>query len=133
MNLVRMRANVQELLNLDPDVIVAGGAAGTRAFQEGTRAIPIVFVSVGDPVASGVVTSIARPDANTTGFTNLFPSIAGKWVELLKEAAPHVATVTLIYNPDFPVAENYLASTASRRTTVGFAFISNGRPPSERW
>ena len=70
------------------------------AVQQRTQTIPIVFLSVGDPVASGVVGSIARPERNTTGFTNLFPSIAGKWLELLKEAAPRVAD-WLIFNPRF--------------------------------
>jgi putative tryptophan/tyrosine transport system substrate-binding protein len=108
--LARMRANAQELVGLAPDVIVGGGVAGARALQERTQTIPIVFVQVGDPVASGVVGSIARPEGNTTGITNLFPSIAGKWLELLKEAAPHVTRVALIFNPDFSVTENYLAA-----------------------
>jgi putative tryptophan/tyrosine transport system substrate-binding protein len=109
-NLVRVRGNAKELIGLAPDVIVVGGAAGTKALQELTRTIPIVFVQVGDPVAGGIVGSIARPEGNTTGITNLFPSIAGKWLELLKEAAPNVSRVALIFNPDFPVTETYLGA-----------------------
>jgi putative tryptophan/tyrosine transport system substrate-binding protein len=107
-DLVRMRRKAQELVSLGPDVIVVSGAAGTRALQELTRSIPIVFVQVGDPVASGVVGSIAHPGGNTTGITNLFPSIAGKWLELLKEAAPHLTRVALLFNPELPVTETYL-------------------------
>jgi putative ABC transport system substrate-binding protein len=111
-DLVYTRRNAQELVSLAPDVIVATGAAAIRALQEQTQTIPIVFVQVGDPVASGVVGSIARPEGNTTGITNLFPSIAGKWLELLKETAPHVTRVALIFNPEFqfPVGEIYLAT-----------------------
>jgi putative ABC transport system substrate-binding protein len=109
-DLARMQGYSQELVSLAPDAIVTSGAAQTRALQQRTQTIPIVFVSVGDPVASRVVGSIARPEGNTTGFTNLFPSIAGKWLELLKEAAPRVARAALIFNPDLPVTENYLAS-----------------------
>jgi len=106
---VRMRGIAQELVGLAPDVIVVSSSAGTRALQEQTQTIPIVFTHVGDPVASGVVKGIARPEGNVTGVTNLFPSIAGKWVELLKEAAPHVTRVGLIFNPELPATERYLA------------------------
>src|SRR5215813_11604059 len=106
---VRMRANAQELVRLAPDVIFVNTTASTRTLQERTQIIPIVFVSVGDPIASGIVGSIARPEGNVTGITNLFPSIAGKWLELLKEAAPHVTRVALMFNPEFPVTEIYLA------------------------
>ena len=107
--LVRMREIARELVGVAPDVIVVSSSAGTRALQEQTRTIPIVFTHVGDPVASGVVKGIARPDGNVTGVTNLFPSIAGKWVELLKEAVPHIARVALIFNPELPASEHYLA------------------------
>ena len=108
-DLVRTNANARELVDLAPNVIVATGVAAIRALQERSQTIPIVFVQAGDPVTSGVLGSIARPEGNTIGITNLFPSIAGKWVELLKEAAPHVERVALIFNPEFPVAESYLA------------------------
>jgi len=106
----RVQHNIQELVTLAPDVIVVGGADQTRMLQQRTRIIPIVFVQVGDPVASGVVESIARPAGNTTGITNLVPSITGKWLGLLREAATHVARVTLVFNPHFRVNEIYLAA-----------------------
>src|SRR5262249_37104985 len=115
--------NARELVDLAPNVLVVSGAASTRALQERTRTIPIVFVSVGDPVESGVVRNIARPEGNVTGITNLFPTIAGKWVEFLKEAAPRIARVALIYNPRFPVAENYLVSIESAAAALSIKTI----------
>jgi putative ABC transport system substrate-binding protein len=106
----RRRASAQELIGLAPDVIVVGGADGTRSVQTLTRTIPIVFIQVGDPVASGVVKRIARPEGNTTGITNQPASIAGKWLELLKEAAPQIARATLIFDAGFPVTETYLGA-----------------------
>ena len=95
-----LRAPAAELLGLAPDAIVTTTLAATRAMQEQTQSIPIIFTGVGgDPVAAGVVSSIARPDGNATGFTNLFNSISGKWVELLKSAAPHLTRVALLFNP----------------------------------
>ena len=64
-----------------------------------TRTIPIIFVLVGDPIFSGFVASLARPGGNVTGFTPIVGSLAGKWVELLKDIAPRVARVTLLFNP----------------------------------
>jgi putative ABC transport system substrate-binding protein len=71
-----------------------------RALQEQTRTIPIVMTGAGDPLAQGLVASLSRPEGNTTGVTDIFPSIAGKWIELLKACAPNVARVALIFNPD---------------------------------
>jgi putative ABC transport system substrate-binding protein len=74
-----------------------------------TRAIPIVFVVVSDPVGSGFVASFSRPGGNVTGLTNIEPTMAGKWLELLKEIAPSVARVALLFNPaTAPYVEDYL-------------------------
>jgi putative ABC transport system substrate-binding protein len=95
-----IRAVAAELVGLAPDAIVTTSLAATRAMQEQTQSIPIIFTGVGgNPVAAGVVSSIARPDGNATGFTNLFFSISGKWMELLKSAAPHVTRIALLFNP----------------------------------
>ena len=95
------RAAAAELIGLAPDVIVTRSAQATRAMQQQTKSIPIIFSGVGgDPVTAGIVGSIARPEGNTTGFTNSFSSISGKWMELLKEAAPRIARVALIFNPE---------------------------------
>ena len=108
-------------VGLAPDVIVTTGAAQTRAVQQRTQPIPIVFV--GDRVATGVVRSVARPEGNTTGITNLFSSVAGKWLELLKEAVPSVARVALIFDPQFSVAEIYAASIEAAATAAAIKTI----------
>jgi len=94
----RIRAFAAELVTLVPEVIVTSGVEATLALQRQTQTIPIVITGVGDPVANGIVKSLARPEGNTTGVTNLFSSIGGKWLELLKEAALRVERVALIYN-----------------------------------
>jgi putative tryptophan/tyrosine transport system substrate-binding protein len=118
----RMRASAAELLSAGPDVMVVGGQAGTRVVQQQTRTIPIVFVQVGDPVENGLVASLARPEGNTTGITNLYASIAGKWVELLREAAPHVARVAIVFNPD-TAPESYLTSVETAALALGVPAI----------
>jgi putative ABC transport system substrate-binding protein len=100
-NVDRMRTLARELSDLRPDVIVVSSSAATKAVQEQTRDIPIVFVYAGDPVASGILTNIARPEGNITGVTGFPPSVGGKWPQLLKEAKPSLATVALVYNPEF--------------------------------
>ena len=83
-----------------PDLIVAQGTAVTAALHQQTRTVPIVFTVVSDPVGSGFVQSFAHPGGNITGFTNfLEPSLAAKWVEFLKEVAPHVSRVGILFNP----------------------------------
>jgi len=95
----RIRAYATELVSLAPDVIVTSSGAATRVLQQQTQTIPIVISPGGDVLANGIVKNIARPEGNTTGVTTLFSSIAGKWLQLLKEAAPWVERVALIYNP----------------------------------
>jgi len=89
----------KELVDLQPDVIVAGGTPSLTAFLHETRTIPIVFVMVGDPVGQGMIQSLARPTGNVTGFTNFEFSMGTKWLELLKEVAPHVTRIGVIFNP----------------------------------
>jgi putative ABC transport system substrate-binding protein len=105
----RLRAYATELVNLGPDVIVASGGAAVRAAQEKTTAIPIVMLGAGDVFENGLVKNIARPEGNLTGVTNLFGSIGGKWLELLKEAMPRLDRVAYI-EPDFNKARAYFAS-----------------------
>lgn len=95
----RTRTLGAELVRSAPDAIVVNYAAAARAVQEQTRAIPIIIAGVGDPVESNLIKNIARPEGNMTGFTNLFASIGGKWLELLIEAAPHVSRVGVLVNP----------------------------------
>lgn len=117
----RMRAAAEELVSLAPHLIVAGGAAPARAAQEATHTIPIVFTGGGDAAVTGLVKNIARPEGNITGFSNSEPTIGGKWLELLKAAAPRIARVGIVFNPDLgPTAPNYIASIelAAQRLSV---------------
>ena len=88
-----------ELVRLGPDVILAGSTAAVAALLRETRTIPIVFATVSDPVASGFVTSLARPGGNATGFLTFEASMGGKWVQLLKELTPHINRAVAIYDP----------------------------------
>src|SRR5262249_60695306 len=72
---------------------------GVRALRREPHAIPIVFTQVSDPVGQGIVENIARPSRNTTGFTNYDPEIGGKWLQLLKEAAPNLTRAAIVFNP----------------------------------
>jgi putative tryptophan/tyrosine transport system substrate-binding protein len=94
------RVSAAELVRIAPDVIVTYTAPPTRAVEEQTRTIPIVFVAVGDSAfgPGGFVKNIARPEGNMTGVDNLYDSIRSKWLELLKEAAPRVERIGLIYD-----------------------------------
>jgi putative ABC transport system substrate-binding protein len=96
----RMRALAQELVGLEPDIILTSGTPATATVQRETRMIPIVFSGVADPVASGIVARLDRPGGNITGFAVYEPSLAGKWVELLLEIAPGVKRVAAMFNPD---------------------------------
>src|SRR5215469_817157 len=106
----RMRALARELVGLQPDIIVPYGTPATAAVQGQTRTIPIVFASVADPVASGIVARLDRPNGNITGFGILEPSLGGKWLELLSEIAPGLNRVALIFNPDTSTASAYMPS-----------------------
>jgi putative ABC transport system substrate-binding protein len=116
----RMRGLAQELVGLQPDIIRADGTPVTVALQRETRTIPIVFASVSDPVASGIVARLDRPSGNITGIANLEASLGGKWLELLSEIAPGLKRAAIMFNPDiFPVS-TFLPSleTAARALKV---------------
>jgi putative ABC transport system substrate-binding protein len=95
----RHRTNAAELVALAPDVILAHGSTIMSPLQRATRTVPIVFVSVADPVSGGFVASLARPGGNATGFTSTDYSMSGKWVELLKQMAPPVTRAGVIRDP----------------------------------
>jgi putative tryptophan/tyrosine transport system substrate-binding protein len=113
----RFRRFATELVGLKPDLIVGQSTPAVAALLQATRAIPIVFVNVSDPVGSGFIESLSRPGSNITGFSNFEPSMGGKWVELLKDIAPQVTRIALMSNPETsPHATRYLPSieTAAR-------------------
>jgi len=97
-----MRSATAQLLRLTPDLILANGDAATRIVQQSTRAIPVIFIAGSDPVAEGLVQSLAHPAGNLTGFLVLEPSLGAKLLELLKEMAPSVARFAILFNPDNP-------------------------------
>ena len=111
----RTRALAKELIDEGPDLVVAQNTAMVAALLQETRSLPIVFVNVADPVGSGFVTSVPRPGGNVTGFTGYEPSLAGKWLGLLKEIAPRVTRAALLFNPD---------------TGPGFTFLRAAEPAS---
>jgi putative ABC transport system substrate-binding protein len=112
----RIRVLAQELVGLQPDIILTSGTAATSAVQRETPTIPIVFASGGDPVASDLVGRLDRPGGNVTGFGNYEATLGGKWLELLSEIAPGLKRAAIMFNPDFPAAATYMPSleTAAR-------------------
>jgi len=95
----RMGAFARELIALQPDAVLAISTSAVKALIRETRTVPIVFVRVPDPLGDGLVDSLAKPGGNVTGFSTLEASIAGKWLQLLKEIAPSVTHVTVMFNP----------------------------------
>jgi putative tryptophan/tyrosine transport system substrate-binding protein len=98
-NVERYRTFAAELVALTPDILVTVGAPAVEALQRATRTVPIVFISVTDPVGGGLVASLARPGGNTTGFTLSEYGLSGKWLELLKEIAPRVTRAAVLRDP----------------------------------
>jgi putative ABC transport system substrate-binding protein len=111
-NVGRTRAYAAELVALSPEVIFAYFNAQLAPLSRATRTIPIVFVGASDPVGAGYVASLARPGGNITGFTLYEPSLAGKWLEVLKEIAPGIARVGLMVNPDTAILHGTFYSNA---------------------
>jgi putative ABC transport system substrate-binding protein len=116
----RMRALAQELIGLQPDIILTGGDPATAAIQRETRTIPIVFAGVTDPVALRIVERLDRPSGNTTGFADFEASLGGKWLELLSEIAPGLKRAAIMFNPDTSTASVLMPSleTAARSLKV---------------
>jgi putative tryptophan/tyrosine transport system substrate-binding protein len=105
---IRTRS-AKELVRLQPDLILTQNTPPTASMLQQTRSIPVIFVIVADPVGSGFVQSLSRPGGNATGFTIMEPTIAGRWVQLLREIAPHVTRAALLFNPaTAPYAEIYI-------------------------
>jgi putative ABC transport system substrate-binding protein len=106
-DLVLMRRYARELVELSPDVIVSVSDPALAEFRRLTQTLPIVFLVVADPVANGFVRSLARPGGNLTGISNAEPALAGKWIELLREIAPHLRGVVLLVHPDSVSAASF--------------------------
>src|SRR5208282_2296506 len=114
----RVEALAKELVGLKPDALLARSTPITRALKGETGNIPIIFVSIVEPIEQEFVQSFARPGGNITGFTNFEASIGGKWLQLIKEVDPRIARVAVIYNPQTaPFAGLFLRSVQSAAPT----------------
>jgi ABC-type uncharacterized transport system substrate-binding protein len=114
-----LRKAATELVTLSPDVIVAYATPAVAALQPATRTVPIVFVQVADPVTAGFVASLAKPGGNITGFTPFEYSIGAKWLELLKEIAPHVTRIGVIRDPTSTSSIGQFAAIQSATRSFG--------------
>jgi putative ABC transport system substrate-binding protein len=116
----RIQALAQELVGLQPDIVLAGGTVAAIALQRETRTIPVVFAGVGDPVASGIVARLNQPGGNVTGFAYLEATLAGKWLELLSEIAAGLKRAAIMFNPDSGIPSVYMPvfETAARSLKV---------------
>jgi putative ABC transport system substrate-binding protein len=119
-NANRIPALAQELVGLQPDIIVTNTTSATVAVQRETRTIPIVFASLGDPVVSGIVPRLDRPSGNVTGFALYEATLAGKWLELLSEIAPGLKRAAITFDPDQVPVPTFMPSfeTAARSLKV---------------
>jgi putative ABC transport system substrate-binding protein len=119
---VLLQVHADELVRLAPDAIFAGSRPSALALLQRTRTIPIIFFNVGDPTEGGILKNIARPEGNATGATSLYHSIAGKWLELLKEAAPRTSRVALIFVPGI-VGEVYFPVIDAAAVALGIKVV----------
>src|SRR5262245_52910193 len=120
-NVERARAAAGELLALEPDVILVQGSNSLEALQQATKVVPIVFLFISEPVEQGFVTSLARPGGNITGFTNLEPTVGGKWLQLLKEIAPRVLRAAFVFSADNAPALLFARHAATSANQFGVA------------
>jgi putative ABC transport system substrate-binding protein len=120
-DIARQERDARELVAMGPDVILTTSTSATRAVRDATSTIPVVFVGLADPVASGIVSNLARPDRNVTGFMLYNHSLSGKWLGLLKEIAPQTTDMSILFNPDTaPYAPSFIrhAQEMSERLAV---------------
>lgn len=120
------RTYAADLIGLAPDVILSASTTNLTALLKVNQSIPIVFVAVADPVAQGFVPSMEHPGGNLTGFTAFRVSMGGQWIELLKEVAPRVARVLLIFNPETaPQSKVFLQSIEAAAPSFGVEIVPN--------
>jgi putative ABC transport system substrate-binding protein len=119
----RITALAQELVGLQPDIILAGSTPATAAVQRETQTIPIVFANVSDPVATSIVARLDRPTGNITGFATSEASMGGKWLEPLSEIAPGLKRAAIMFNPDTSPASAYMSSLEAAARSLKIAPI----------
>jgi putative tryptophan/tyrosine transport system substrate-binding protein len=115
-----------ELIELRPDIVLTSTTVAFVAMQRATQSIPIVFVQVVEPLGSGLVTSLAHPSGNITGFTSFEYTTAGKWLATVKEIAPKVVRVAVIHNPDDPTSAGYLRESEALARSAGVQAVPIG-------
>jgi len=122
----RMRAGSQELIALAPDIIVVLANPAAAIVREATQTIPIVFVSVSDPIGGGFVSNLAHPGGNITGFQNFETAIGGKWLQVLKEIAPAVRRVAFVYSPDISAHVEFIHTAEAASASLGMTVTPVG-------
>ena len=121
--IARMRTVADAIVAAQPDLVLSRSTPATAALKDAN--LPIVFVLVTDPIGSGFVQNLGHPGGNLTGFSTFESSVGGKWLALLKEAAPEVSRVAILFNPETaPFAEGYLRSAQAAAQTLGATVIS---------
>jgi putative tryptophan/tyrosine transport system substrate-binding protein len=120
---VRTQALAKELVALAPDVILATNTPTARALKLATATTPIVFAGLADPIADGIVASLARPSGNITGFTSFNAAIAGKWLQILKEISPGIDRMAVLYNPSTAPYAAFLPTMQVVAPQIGVALI----------
>jgi putative ABC transport system substrate-binding protein len=118
-----MRKFAAELVALAPDVILAHSSAAVGPLLQATRTVPIVFTLVADPVGGGYVKSLASPGGNVTGFTNFEYSMGGKWLELLKEIAPHVTRTAVLRESAFAAGPGQFGAIGAAAASLGMEVL----------
>jgi putative tryptophan/tyrosine transport system substrate-binding protein len=121
-----MERFARELVTLQPDLVLTSSSPTTASLLQQTRSIPVIFANIADPVGTGIVASLARPGGNATGFMIFEASVAGKWLELLKEIAPRVSRVAALFNPaTSPVGGSYyLTSLKAAASSFGMEAVA---------
>jgi putative tryptophan/tyrosine transport system substrate-binding protein len=123
-NLDRLAEAAAELVRLQMDILVTFGTPATRAAMHATTTIPIVMVSVGDPLRAGIVASLARPGGNVTGSTTLGPELSAKQLQLLREGVPTVARVAFLWNPLNPANVLFYEDIQAAARALGVTLLS---------
>ena len=122
----RMRAGTEELITLAPDIIVVWSNPAAVIVRKATQTIPVVFVTVSDPVGAGLITNLARPGGNITGFQNFETAIGGKWLQVLNEIAPGVRRVAFVHSPDIFAHVAFMHTAEAASTSLGMTMTSVG-------
>jgi ABC-type uncharacterized transport system substrate-binding protein len=127
-----VRSAVVQILSQAPDVMLANGDAAIKAAQQLARTVPVIFIASGDPVADGLVASLAHPGGNITGFAVMEPTLGGKLLDMLKQVAPQVTRVGVLVNPDSVTHERIFALLTSAAPTFAVEVVkAPAREPAQ--